>query len=191
MNEVKDYPPYLDYPKPLASSADECKHKIKTPFARIIVEGTPAKPYYNIEYFDPTDKEYHIGFGSYYLDNVFNWFAEEFEIIESHTEPDMDCKATIKILRRAIEKYGEANQIIVAIEECAELQKELTKALRGNLNPDHLAEEMADVQIMLWQLCCMFNVGGQMTDWITKKIERLNKRIEAAETEQENRNAAE
>ena len=125
MNEVKDYPPYLDYPKPRKA------------------------------------------------------------------DTDMDCKATIKILRRAIEKYGEPLQTVVAIEECAELQKELTKALRGNLNPDHLAEEMADVQIMLWQLCCMFNVGGQMTDWITKKVERLNKRIEAAATEQENRNAAE
>ena len=77
MDEAKNYPPYLDYPKPYTASADEHKHKIKTSFARIIVEGTPAKPYYNIEYFDPTDKEYHIGFGSYYLDNVFNWFAEE------------------------------------------------------------------------------------------------------------------
>ena len=97
----------------------------------------------------------------------------------------MNSKNTMKILRRAIEKYGEPIQTIVAIEECAELQKELTKALRGKPNSDHLAEEMADVQIMLWQLCCMFNVGGQMTDWITKKVERLNKRIEAAETEQE------
>lgn len=44
------------------------------------------------------------------------------------------------------------------------------------------ANRRADVQIMLWQLCCIFNVGGQMTEWITKKIERLNKRIEAAET---------
>ena len=55
-----------------AVSADECKHKIKTPFARIVAEGTPEKPYYNIWYFDPADGECHIGFGSYYLDNVFN-----------------------------------------------------------------------------------------------------------------------
>lgn len=94
----------------------------------------------------------------------------------------MNSKNTIKILRRAIEKYGEPIQIIVAIEECTELQKELTKALRGKLDAGHLAEEMADVQIMLWQLCCMFDIGGQMAEWITKKIERLNKRIEAAET---------
>lgn len=94
----------------------------------------------------------------------------------------MNSKNTIKILRRAIKKYGELIQTIVAIEECAELQKELTKASRGKLDAGHLAEEMADVQIMLWQLCCIFNVGGQMAEWITKKIERLNERMEAAET---------
>lgn len=94
----------------------------------------------------------------------------------------MNSKNTIKILRRAIEKYGEPIQIIVAIEECAELQKELTKASRGKLDAGHLAEEMADVQIMLWQLCCMFDIGGQVPKWIDKKVERLNERMEAAET---------
>ena len=94
----------------------------------------------------------------------------------------MNSKNTIKILRRAIEKYGEPNQIIVAIEECAELQKELTKAWRGKLDAEYLAEEMADVQIMLWQLCCIFDIGGQVPKWIDKKVERLNERMEAAET---------
>ena len=69
-----------------AASADECKHKIKTPFARIVVEGIPEKPCYNIWYFNPADGECHIGFGSYCLDNVFNWLAEEFEIPESRTD---------------------------------------------------------------------------------------------------------
>lgn len=41
MGEVKNYPPYLDYPKSYTASADEHKHKIKTSFARIVVEGTP------------------------------------------------------------------------------------------------------------------------------------------------------
>lgn len=81
-----------DYISREAASADECKHKIKTPFARIIVGGTPEKPYYNIWYFDPTDGECHIGLGSYYLDNVFNWLAEEFEV----TEP----RADVRLVRR-------------------------------------------------------------------------------------------
>ena len=56
--------------------------KIKTHYAQIIVDGTAEKPYYNILYFDPTDREYHIGFGSYCLEYVFKWLSEEFEIIE-------------------------------------------------------------------------------------------------------------
>lgn len=75
-----------DYISREAASADGCKHKIKTPFARIVVERTPEKPYYNIWYFDPTDGECHIGFGSYCLDNVFNWLAEEFEVTEPTTD---------------------------------------------------------------------------------------------------------
>lgn len=77
-----------DYISREAASVDECKHKIKTPFARIIVGGTPEKPYYNIWYFDPADRECHIGFGSYRLDYVFRWLAEEFEI----TEPAADVE---------------------------------------------------------------------------------------------------
>lgn len=66
------------------TNADSSKTtKIKTNFARIIVGGTTEKPYYNILYFNPTDKEYHIGFGSYCLEYVFKWLAEEFEIEEA------------------------------------------------------------------------------------------------------------
>ena len=99
------------------ASANEHKHKLKTPFARIIAEGTPAKPYYNIEYFDPTDKEYHIGFGSYCLDNVFNWLAEEFEIIESNTELDTDCISRKALLARYDAEHvgppGRARELMV------------------------------------------------------------------------------
>lgn len=76
-----------DYISREAASADECKHKIKTPFAKIIVEGKAGDPYYSILYFDPTDGKCHIGFGSYRLDYVFRWF-EEFEI----TEPAADVE---------------------------------------------------------------------------------------------------
>lgn len=58
------------------------EHKIKTPYARIYVSGTPEKPYYGITYFDLTDGEMHSGFGSYSLDFVFKWFAEEFDIVK-------------------------------------------------------------------------------------------------------------
>ena len=59
--------------------------KIKTHFAKIIVEGSAEKPYYSILYFDPTKKEYYNGYGSYYIANVFNWLSECFEIVEAPT----------------------------------------------------------------------------------------------------------
>ena len=63
-------------------SADACtnKNKIKTSFAKIFVCGSAEKPYYNILYFDPVDKTWHVGYGSFYLSCVFKWLSEEFEI---------------------------------------------------------------------------------------------------------------
>lgn len=56
------------------------KHKIKTNFAQIIVNGRPDKPYYNILYFDRAKNDYFIGFGSFCLKYVFDWLKEEFDI---------------------------------------------------------------------------------------------------------------
>ena len=68
------------------TNADSCETaKIKTHFAKIIVEGTAEHPYYGILFFDPTDGEYHVGFGSYYIGNVFQWISEEFEIVDAPT----------------------------------------------------------------------------------------------------------
>jgi hypothetical protein len=64
-----------------ASSEGQVKHRIRTTFAYIIVTGSAHRPYYNILYLDPTDGEYHVGFGSFYLGNVFKWLREEFELI--------------------------------------------------------------------------------------------------------------
>lgn len=65
-------------------SRSECaKTKIKTHFAKIIVGGTAEKPYYEILYFDPDDKNYQIGFGSFFLGYVFQWLSEEFEIVDT------------------------------------------------------------------------------------------------------------
>lgn len=70
----------------LDTSESKTSNKIRTHFAKIIVGGTADKPCYNILYFDPTDQDYHIGFGSYNLEFVFTWLAEEFEVVESAEE---------------------------------------------------------------------------------------------------------
>ena len=57
-----------------------------------------------------------------------------------------------KVLEAALSAYGSEIQRVVAIEELSELQKELCKSLRGQTDMQHIAEEIADVQIMLEQM---------------------------------------
>lgn len=86
-------------------------------------------------------------------------------------------------LHRFIKFYGEGNQIIKAIEECAELQKELTTdflTLSQNsiaIDVDSLSSEIADVTIMLEQLKIMFNCSESVEDWIDYKIKRQIERM--------------
>ena len=77
----------------------------------------------------------------------------------------------------AIRTFGIQSQVIVAIEELSELQKELTKFLRGDHDIDHISEEMADVYIMLDQLCMIFSNLDSITEWKIKKLHRLAERL--------------
>lgn len=90
------------------------------------------------------------------------------------------------VLQWAIEKYGDEKQIDVAIEEMAELIKALLKHRRASYNPeakdcailqDNIAEEMADVYIMLAQLIMIFRNSNQVQRYIQAKIDRLEKRL--------------
>ena len=80
-----------------------------------------------------------------------------------------------KVYMNALITYGDKNQMIVAIEELSELQKELCKILRGGENFPHLAEEIADVTIMLEQLGLMFNLDEDVFRYMDAKVMRLDK----------------
>ena len=81
------------------------------------------------------------------------------------------------VLNDAIDTYGEHNQMIVAIEELSELQKEITKTLRGAMDLEHISEEMADVQIILDQLEIMLANRGHVSKYQNEKTRRLADRI--------------
>ena len=86
---------------------------------------------------------------------------------------------TAEVIYRAIQTYGKEAQTIVAIEELAELQKELTKALRGKLNKEHLTEELADASLMMTQVLDMYGIDYE--DVIKAKdikIARLEYRLD-------------
>lgn len=82
------------------------------------------------------------------------------------------------IYRDAIRAFGAPHQIQKAIEEMSELTKELCKDLdkKGNLN--HIAEELADVEITLAQLKLIYSNAALVDIWKQRKLVELRNRIE-------------
>lgn len=69
-------------------------------------------------------------------------------------------------------------QVIVAIEELSELQKELCKSLRNNYNYGNIVEEIADVEIMLEQMKIYFEIKEEEIEEMKKlKIKRTKERL--------------
>ena len=88
----------------------------------------------------------------------------------------------IDLYKKLILKYGKEAQIIVAIEELSELQKELTKWLRGKGNICDVAEEIADVQIMLEQLEFMYACSKMIHKTKIDKLKRIKKLVGEVKT---------
>ncbi len=86
-----------------------------------------------------------------------------------------------ELYSRAFKIYGASQQLVVALEEMAELQKELCKHLRGFCPKTDIAEEVADVQIMLEQIELYFNISEEIKEYRQKKLIRLEKRLNAIE----------
>lgn len=79
--------------------------------------------------------------------------------------------------KEAIELYGQNIQMLIAIEEMAELTKELVKFQRGEVSIEKITSEMADVKIMLEQLETMFGNSKELKSQYAAKIIRLSERI--------------
>lgn len=86
------------------------------------------------------------------------------------------------VFRLALFTYGPRLRTLVAIEEMSELQKELVKHERGADNVPHIAEEIADVQIMLDQMTLLFDCAGAVQSLHSAKVARLAKRLDAEQS---------
>ena len=82
------------------------------------------------------------------------------------------------ILSAAIETWGAQAQTLMVMEEMSELQKELCKRERGRDNLANIAEEIADVEIMLDQMKLLHGCAGMVAEYRMAKIERLRERLE-------------
>ena len=90
-----------------------------------------------------------------------------------------------ELYKEAIMFWGKPLQVIMVMEEGAELTKELSKWLRKKGDTVKIAEELADVDIMLEQLKVMMEdedvkFGEYYARARLKKLERLNKLLEAS-----------
>ena len=82
-----------------------------------------------------------------------------------------------QILSATIRHFGPGQQNFKAIEELGEL----IRALARHDDMDNIAEEMADVRIMLDQLEIMFGNHEAVKGWELKKLRRLDKLVHAAD----------
>ena len=93
------------------------------------------------------------------------------------TEPE---KAKLKRDIYAIaDHYGTLGQLNKTIEECTELKDAIAGYLQNRDSRAHIAEEMADVKIMLTQLEYLLHSEYEVEGMMKKKVDRQLKRIEA------------
>jgi NTP pyrophosphatase (non-canonical NTP hydrolase) len=80
-----------------------------------------------------------------------------------------------EILITAIKTFGEKAQEEMAIEECSELIQAISHKHRGREH--NIAEEIADVEIMLEQLKIINNCRKEVAEIHKTKVERLFNRV--------------
>ena len=82
------------------------------------------------------------------------------------------------VYQAAIATNGIERQTLVAIEEMAELTKELAKCFRpGGTTTEKLVDEIADVLVMMEQMQLIFDLNLQVPDRVDFKIHRLAVRL--------------
>ena len=81
----------------------------------------------------------------------------------------------------ALSRYGAQARVAMVVEAMAALQDVLCKFLRGRVDGDtlaNIAEELADVGIMLDQMAIEFEVEDAVAEQRAHKVRRLRERIE-------------
>lgn len=100
-----------------------------------------------------------------------------YEPIEPHVGNQIGYEERAKVYTNAFVTYGERAQMVVALEELSECQKEICKFMRGIGNAGNLAEEIADATIMLEQMRMIFGVNDLVCQKMDQKIQRLDERL--------------
>lgn len=82
-----------------------------------------------------------------------------------------------KLYQQCIDKWGADDQIMMMLEEMAELANVLCKSHRGRVTVDEITTEIADVTIMAEQLRLIFGKDNVDKE-IERKLDRLANRLQ-------------
>jgi hypothetical protein len=83
------------------------------------------------------------------------------------------------VYNKAKATWGIDAQVTKAVEELAELQKELCKFLLDDGNMAHIAEEIADSKIVIEQIELILECKDKVKEFKKAKIQRLSDRLDA------------
>lgn len=97
-------------------------------------------------------------------------------------ETDRDKPNPYAVYKKALQVYGKRAQTLMVMEEMAELQKELCKHARGKQNREQIAEEIADVLIMLEQMMILHGCESLVRSYRIQKVQRLENRLQKEAT---------
>lgn len=98
--------------------------------------------------------------------------------------------SNFELYKKAVKKFGVEKQLIKTMEECSELIHAIAKYVGSGMDstPEqeyHIAEEVADVFIMLQQVMYMFDNYDCVDDYMEQKIKRLRYFIDNGKYPQE------
>ena len=84
-----------------------------------------------------------------------------------------------ELYQRALRIWGKEPQMLQVIEEMSELIKEILKNVnRKKDNVAEIIEETADVEIMLGQLKCCYDIEEQTAQYKAEKLKLISKRLD-------------
>lgn len=107
---------------------------------------------------------------------TIDMLSAEVEKLETENKELKQENYELSIYRKALDKWGNL-QVLMIFEEMAELQKELCKSLRGKENRLKIAEEIADVEIMLGQMKIFFGIDEAVKRQKVWKLIRLGNKL--------------
>lgn len=88
----------------------------------------------------------------------------------------------MSVLDRAMKQYGVDAQLDMLVEECAELIEAIQHMKRNRCGWNEVAEEMADVRVMINQFHTLDKVSNMIYIKEREKLERLEERLNEKNT---------